>query len=122
MLFRGLGAMAVVGAATAAPAFAQEDEEWTVEHTWAPTEQVRFEVSEGTWMDLDVSPDGETIGGGLVSDLEIEAGPAARVVGLDLRPRSRTPAEEGAHSSDPASVASIEKSHRNRGPGEARLV
>jgi len=30
---------------------------WTIDHTWAPTKQVQFEVSEGTWPNLDVSPD-----------------------------------------------------------------
>jgi hypothetical protein len=49
----------LVSAVLAAPAVAKDERpEGTIDHAWAPTQDVSFEVSEGTWMDLDVSPDG----------------------------------------------------------------
>ena len=43
-------------------AVAQDDSDaWAVEHPPTPYEAVRFTVSEGAWMNVDVSPDGEEI-------------------------------------------------------------
>jgi hypothetical protein len=44
--------------------FAQDEngeDEWDVTEHLAETKQVSFETTEGTWMNLDVSPDGEKI-------------------------------------------------------------
>ena len=41
--------------------FAQDDEKWNVTEHRAGFTNVEFETSEGTWMNLDVSPDGEEI-------------------------------------------------------------
>ena len=41
--------------------FAQDDEKWNVAEHRADFTNVEFETSEGTWMNLDVSPDGEEI-------------------------------------------------------------
>lgn len=81
--------------AAPAPASAQEEErpEWTVDRSWAPTRQVTFDVSEGTWLDLDVSPDGRTIVFGMVGDIytaPIEGGRAERISGgpaYEFQPR-----------------------------------
>jgi Tol biopolymer transport system component len=89
-----LAALAACGFLTA-PLFAQESErsEWTIEHTWAPTQQLSFTVSEGTWMDLDVSPDGRTIVFDLLGDiytLPISGGQATRISGgpaFEFQPR-----------------------------------
>ncbi|HSM61282.1 MAG TPA: hypothetical protein VK849_10815, partial [Longimicrobiales bacterium] len=80
--------------ALAWPVAAQQDTAaWTVEHTWAPTRDVRFEVSAGTWMDLDVSPDGSTIVFDLLGDIytmPIAGGSATRISGgpaFEFQPR-----------------------------------
>ncbi|MDH5588926.1 MAG: amidohydrolase, partial [Gemmatimonadota bacterium] len=78
-----------------APSIGQEAESpaWTVDHTWAPTKDVSFPVSEGTWMDLDVSPDGSTIVFDLLGDiytLSIAGGEATRISGgpaFEFQPR-----------------------------------
>ncbi len=96
MLFRSSRLVVMMCAMVAVPAFAQDepdDDEWTVEHTWAPTQQARFEVSEGTWMDLDVSPDGQTIVFDLLGDIytmPVAGGSATRISGgpaFDFQPR-----------------------------------
>lgn len=77
------------------PLAAQEEErpEWSVDHTWAPTRDVSFEVSEGTWMDLDVSPDGRTVVFDLLGDIytmPIAGGRATRISGgpaFEFQPR-----------------------------------
>ncbi len=92
----GLAALAatIVAAAFApAPVAAQQDTAWTIDYTWAPTKQVRFTVSEGTWMDLDVSPDGSTIVFDLLGDIytmPIAGGRATRISGgpaFEFQPR-----------------------------------
>ena len=58
-----------------------------------PTRNVQFTTSEGTWMSLDVSPDGRTIVFELLGDLytlPIEGGAAARItngIAYDAQPR-----------------------------------
>jgi Tol biopolymer transport system component/imidazolonepropionase-like amidohydrolase len=93
--------LAAVGAPLAGPVplAAQADEgegperpEWTVEHTWGPTETVAFEVSEGTWMNVGVSPDGTTIVFDLLGDLytlPLAGGEATRITSgpaFDIQP------------------------------------
>jgi Tol biopolymer transport system component len=57
----------------AAPAFAQSN--WKVEDTGQPSYDVEFQVNEGTWMSVAVSPDGRTLAFDLLGD--IYAMPAA---------------------------------------------
>jgi Tol biopolymer transport system component len=58
-----------------------------------PTRTVRFTTDEGTWISLDVSPDGRTIVFDLVGDLytmPIAGGQATRItsgMGFDGQPR-----------------------------------
>lgn len=76
------------------PAAAQEDARpaWTVDHSWGETETVRFEVDEGTWMNVDVSPDGSTIVFDLLGDLytmPVGGGGAMRITSgpaFDIQP------------------------------------
>lgn len=57
----------------AAPAAAQEAAteapEWDVNNPPLPTRQVNIDVTEGTWMNVDVSPDGQTIAFDLLGDI-----------------------------------------------------
>jgi Tol biopolymer transport system component/imidazolonepropionase-like amidohydrolase len=63
----------------AAPAFAAADDarkadekkKWDVEAPFGPTRTVAFTIDEGTWMNLDVSPDGEEIVFDLLGDIYI---------------------------------------------------
>ncbi|PYQ24940.1 MAG: amidohydrolase, partial [Acidobacteria bacterium] len=58
-----------------------------------PARKVEFTTDEGTWLSLDVSPDGKTILFELLGDLyaiPIEGGPAKRITGgmpFDSQPR-----------------------------------
>lgn len=54
---------------TKAKAKPAEPSGWFVNQPHGPVDTVRFEVHEGTWMNLDVSPDGKTIVFDLLGDL-----------------------------------------------------
>ena len=85
-----LGGFAVVAAATLAvaqeapqpPAEMKEDKpKWDVAAPPLPTRMVNINVDEGTWMDVDVSPDGRTIAFdmlGQLSTMPITRGHAPR--------------------------------------------
>ncbi len=66
---------------------------WDVAAAHGPTHAVRFTTTEGTWMNLDVSPDGRTLVFDLLGDLyllPIQGGSARRVTSgpaFDVQPR-----------------------------------
>lgn len=72
---------------------AEVAEGWDVNAPHGPTHDVRFTTTEGTWMNLDVSPDGRTVVFDLLGDLyllPIEGGAARRITSgpaFDVQPR-----------------------------------
>lgn len=87
---------------TAAPA------EWDVANPPLPTRQIDINVTEGTWMSLDVSPDGQTIAFDLLGDIytmPITGGAATNVSsGLpwEIQPRFSPDGSQIAFTSDRA--------------------
>ncbi len=79
---------------------------WDVAAPHGPTQAVRFETAEGTWMNLDVSPDGRTVVFDLLGDLyvlPIEGGTARRITSgpaFDLQPRFSPDGTRIAFTSD----------------------
>ena len=52
------------------PIFSQEKEpKWDVNNPPGPFKEAEFTLTEGTWMNLDVSPDGKTIAFDLLGDI-----------------------------------------------------
>jgi tricorn protease-like protein len=94
-----LGAISVATAVALSVAPAQERAEaggaarGLAELPLKPTRNVRFTTDEGTWMSLDVSPDGRTIVFDLVGDIytvPIAGGRATRItdgMAMDVQPR-----------------------------------
>jgi Tol biopolymer transport system component len=77
-------------------AVAQEDassDSWDITQTFGPADTIRYEVTEGTWMNVDVSPDGQTIVFDLLGDIytmPITGGDATRIMSglaFDMQPR-----------------------------------
>ncbi len=60
-------------ASFALPLVAQDDDsdKWNVSAAFGPTDTLEFETSEGTWMNVDVSPDGEQVVFDLLGDLYV---------------------------------------------------
>ena len=79
---------------------------WDVMAAHGPTHEVRFETTTGTWMNLDVSPDGRTVVFDLLGDLyvlPIEGGTARRLTSgpaFDLQPRFSPDGTRIAFTSD----------------------
>jgi len=69
-------------AAAATPDPAQKAETWDVEGDHGPSQPVEFDTDEGTWMSVDVSPDGRTLVFDLLGDIYTmpAAGGQARLV------------------------------------------
>lgn len=81
-------------------------EPWDVNAPHAPSDTLRFDTTEGTWMALDVSPDGRTIVFGLLGDLytlPIAGGTAKRLtsgMAWDQQPRFSPDGRKIAFTSD----------------------
>ncbi|MCC6757364.1 MAG: PD40 domain-containing protein, partial [Arenimonas sp.] len=79
---------------------------WDVATGQSKTKTVRFNTEEGTWLDLDVSPDGKTIAFSMMGDiylLPIAGGDARRISSgpaWDVQPRFSPDGREIAFTSD----------------------
>jgi len=97
------------GPATAATDAPKKEPAWDVTAPLGPTHDVSFETDEGTWMNVDVSPDGRTIVFDLLGDIytmPIEGsgtGLATRITtgpAFDMQPRFSPDGKRIAFSSD----------------------
>ncbi len=93
-------------AETSSDAEQDDDQEWDVAEPPLETRKIPLEVSEGTWMSLDVSPDGQTIAFDLLGDiytLPIDGGVATNISsGLpwEIQPRYSADGKHIAFISD----------------------
>ena len=103
-----LVALLLAGSASAVAADKPEPAKWDVNAAHGKTKTIRFTTDEGTWMDLDVSPDGRQIAFSLLGDiylLPIAGGSAKRISSgpaWDVQPRFSPDGNEIAYTSDRA--------------------
>ena len=89
-----------------APQRPDSTEPWKVEEAHGPFHTITFDTDEGTWIDLDVSPDGTTIAFSLLGDLYLlpaSGGSARRITsgsGYDVQPRFSPDGQWVAFASD----------------------
>ncbi|TMJ13954.1 MAG: amidohydrolase, partial [Alphaproteobacteria bacterium] len=87
-------------------ALAQEKPKWDVAAPPTPTREIPIHVTEGTWMNVDVSPDGRTIAFDLLGDIytiPVTGGPATRIaagIPFEMQPRFSPDGRRIAFTSD----------------------
>jgi len=106
----GLALILIAGLAEARPAEdstrPDSDAPWRVEDAHGPTRDITFTTDEGTWLSLDVHPDGRRLVFSLLGDLYLlpmEGGDAHRITsgtGYDVQPRFSPNGEWIAFASD----------------------
>ena len=96
----------IVLAAAAHAAEAPAAKPWKVDDAHGPEQVVRFATDEGTWLHLDVSPDGSRIVFSLLGDLyvlPVSGGEAKRITSgpsMDVQPRFSPDGRRIAFASD----------------------
>ncbi|PYR95517.1 MAG: amidohydrolase [Acidobacteria bacterium] len=87
----------------------KDEKKWDVAADLGPTEKLAFDTSEGTWMNVDVSPDGRQIVFDLLGDIYVMplagtgSSPATRITSgpaFDMQPRFSPDGKRIAFSSD----------------------
>ena len=85
---------------------AQDQAKWSVAAPLGPTQTISFDTSEGTWMNVDVSPDGAQIVFDLLGDIyvmPVAGGTAVRITSgpaFDMQPRFSPDGRRIAFASD----------------------
>ncbi|MFB9068837.1 amidohydrolase family protein [Pseudofulvimonas gallinarii] len=96
----------IVGALTATAALAADAPKWDVNTVQGEARHARFSTDEGTWMNVDVSPDGRTLVFDLLGDLytlPISGGNARRITSgpaFDVQPRFSPDGSQISFTSD----------------------
>lgn len=91
---------------TAAAKVVDSDEPWKIDAAHGPTKTVKFETDEGTWLALDVHPDGQRLVFSLLGDLYVlplSGGAARRITSgpaYDVQPRFSPDGRAIAFASD----------------------
>ncbi|NUS68491.1 MAG: amidohydrolase, partial [Ensifer adhaerens] len=76
-----------------APTGGKKEQKWDVSARHGPGHDVPIDVTQGTWMNLDVSPDGREIAFDMLGDIYVmpitggEARPIASGIAWDMQPR-----------------------------------
>ena len=89
-----------------APTGGRKDQKWDVNARHGPGHDVPIDVTQGTWMNLDVSPDGGEIVFDLLGDIYVmpitggEARPLTQGIAWDMQPRYSPSGREIAFTSD----------------------
>jgi Tol biopolymer transport system component/imidazolonepropionase-like amidohydrolase len=117
------------GAASSSGAAADKKDapKWDVNAAHGPVKTVRFSTDEGTWMDLDVSPDGQTIAFSMIGDLytlPIAGGTATRISNgpaWDIQPRFSPDGKQIAFTSDRAGGNNLWRMNRD-GSGATQVT
>src|SRR3954453_8598224 len=90
----------------AAPSGGKKDQKWDVSARHGPGHDVTIDTTDGTWMNLAVSPDGREIAFDLLGDIYVmpvtggEARPIAQGNAWDMQPRYSPNGREIAFTSD----------------------